>query len=183
MAILKLANPNDEATLNVTGCEMVEGNFGPQIKIDADNGDTLYVPEASFIRQMDRMGIAEPSDAVGKTLHFFRAPNSKPGGKPFWNIDRARPEDKPTPASNGKPAVATALLPNENGSEPYLQETGGAPIAKVMPTTDTASAAHWQAFQDVLTKYVPAALAAGAEVSVDVNALTYQLYEARRTAR
>ncbi len=124
--ILRLKEPGDTATLTITGCELVQGEYGPQIKFDADNGDTIYVPQSSVDRQVDRMGVGDYADCVGKTLTFFRAPNHKPGGKPWWNIDQARTEDVRTPRTNGNGAK---LLPYETGDEDYLQETGGPPQA------------------------------------------------------
>ncbi len=126
MGILKLKEAGDTATLVITACEKVEGEYGMQVKFDADNGDVIYVPQSSVDRQMDRMGVADYASCVGKTLTFFRAPNHKPGGKPFWNIDKARAEDVRTPRTNGNGAK---LLPYETGDEDYLQETGGPPQA------------------------------------------------------
>ncbi len=131
MSIIKLQDAGAEATLKIVACEAVEGTYGMQVKFDADNGDTLYVPQSSVDRQMDRIGVPEYADIVGQTIHFFRAPNSKPGGKPFWNIDRAVASDVPTPAkTNGKPVVAQALLPNENGTEEYLTGNAGPGMPK-----------------------------------------------------
>ncbi len=114
MSILKLKEAGDTAVLNITACEAVEGDYGTQIKFEADNGDTLYVPQSSVDRQMDRIGVPDYADCVGKQLRFFRAPNNKPGGKPFWNIDQARSGD--TPSTNGKSPVSAG---------PYVEAIDG----------------------------------------------------------
>lgn len=113
MGIIKLAEAGSEAVLTITNCEAVEGKFGMQVRFDADNGDTLYVPESSVERQMDRFGAESYSDVVGMTLRFYRAPNNK-GGSPYWNIDKAREGDTAPKAPK--------LLPNETGSEDYLDD-------------------------------------------------------------
>jgi hypothetical protein len=122
MAILKLQEAGEEITLDLVSVEVVQGNFGQQVKFDANTGDCLYVPLASVERQLDRCGVADVSELSGKTIHFSRAASNRPGGKPFWNLDRAREGDvvaKP----NGKPPVSKpaavpysspGLLPGEN---------------------------------------------------------------------
>lgn len=113
MTLLKLKNAGDEATLEIASVEIVTGEFGQDVKFDTANGDTLYVPESSVLRQLDRTGVAEIADLSGKTLRFHRAENKKKGGKPFWDIDLARPGDlKPSGANgNGRPAAPPASAP------------------------------------------------------------------------
>lgn len=130
MSILKLANAGDEATLTITGCEEVEGQYGAQVKFVAGE-DVLLLPKASADRQLERIGfLSEGNDLVeasgygdvtGQTLTFSRAPNSKPGSKPFWNINVAgngKPAPKPNPAKT--PVPAHSNVPDKD-LPPFLQ--------------------------------------------------------------
>lgn len=130
MSILKLANAGDEATLTITGCEEVEGQYGAQVKFVAGE-DVLFLPKASADRQLERIGfLSEGNDLVeasgygdvtGQTLTFSRAPNSKPGSKPFWNINVAgngKPAPKPNPAKT--PVPAHSNVPDKD-LPPFLQ--------------------------------------------------------------
>lgn len=117
MAILKLKDAGDEATLDIVTAAVIQGEYGMQVQFDANTGDTLYVPLSSVERQLDRCGVATVEELSGRTLHFFRAPNHKPGGKPFWNIDSAKPGDVVKTNGNGKPAAqyeTPARLPGED---------------------------------------------------------------------
>jgi hypothetical protein len=125
MAILKLQEAGEEITLDLESVSIVEGNFGQQVKFDANTGDCLYVPLSSVERQLDRCGVAEVAELTGKTIHFSRAASNKPGGKPFWNLDKARNGDvvaKPNgaapktsaPKAPAVPYSSPGLLPGEN---------------------------------------------------------------------
>lgn len=111
--ILKLQNAGDVATLNITGCEVVEGNYGQQVKFEAGD-DTLYLPDTSAFRQLERIGL-DVESAVGKRLVFSRTASTKPGAKPFWDIAVAK-------KANGKPPVSknTSSKPNAELPE-FLQ--------------------------------------------------------------
>lgn len=106
MSILKLANAGDEATLEITGCTVVAGQYGEQVQFDAGE-DRLYLPITSADRQLERLGLIEATAdgdysygaVLGERLTFSRVPSTKPGAKPFWNIAKA---------GNGKPPVAKA---------------------------------------------------------------------------
>lgn len=128
MSILKLANAGDEATLTITGCEVVEGQYGEQVQFDAGE-DRLYLPFTSAERQLERIGLVDDgldrgeafARVVGETLTFSRAPSSKPGSKPFWNIARGTgktpaPKTNPTKA----PIPGHANVPNKD-LPPLLQ--------------------------------------------------------------
>jgi hypothetical protein len=181
MAILKLKNAGEEATLAIESAEIEQGQYGEQVKFSIVGGDVMWVPLGSVVRQLDRCKAADIPDLSGKTLHFFRAPNSKAGSAPFWNIDLANDDDiskanTPAPKTNGKPPVATALLPNENGSEPYLQETGAPPTEN--GKLGHLRSIHAKCFREVLEHYVPTAAKAGLEISLEgASALTFQLYK------
>jgi len=106
MAILKLREAGESATMIVKACVVVEGQYGEQVQFDSDNGDTLYVPKSSADRQLERSGFDSPDGidyprVVGETVTFYRAPNPKPGSSPYWNLtveSVAGMEAKRTPA-------------------------------------------------------------------------------------
>jgi hypothetical protein len=106
MAILKLREAGESATMIVKACVVVEGQYGEQVQFDSDNGDTLYVPKSSADRQLERSGFDSPDGidyarVVGETVTFYRAPNPKPGSSPYWNLTVetvAGMEAKRTPA-------------------------------------------------------------------------------------
>lgn len=96
MAILKLPNVGDAHQARVTMCEAVEGNFGPQVKLQFENGDLLFLPADSAHRQLLHAGFADVGDdnnpradlhaVAGNTLSVFRTPNKKSGSAPYWNV-------------------------------------------------------------------------------------------------
>lgn len=157
--ILKLKEAGDSATLDISACEVVEGQFGEQVKFEGSNGDTIYLPRTSADRQLERLGFGEGeidySLAIGETLEFSRTPSTKPGAKPFWNIN-----------PGGKKGNGKATPKPEN------KETGAPPEGDAIPAVWTK---HGQAFFHVLNEYVPAAKKAGVEI--DVSALTFQLFK------
>jgi hypothetical protein len=77
-------------------CEAVEGNFGPQVKLQFENGDLLFLPADSAHRQLLHAGFADVGDdnnpradlhaVAGNTLSVFRTPNKKSGSAPYWNV-------------------------------------------------------------------------------------------------
>lgn len=124
MTILKLANAGDEATLDITGCEVVEGQYGEQVKFSSGD-DILFLPKASADRQIDRLELVTPwngdasdyEQVIGERLTFSRTPSTKPGAKPFWNINLAKP--------NGKPPVAAPAFTRTGSVQPH--PTGAPP--------------------------------------------------------
>lgn len=104
--ILKLQNAGDVATLDITGCEVVEGNYGQQVKFQSGD-DTLYLPDTSAFRQLERIGL-DVETAVGERLTFSRSASTKPGAKPFWNIAVAT---SPIETHNPLPAIPSAKTP------------------------------------------------------------------------
>jgi hypothetical protein len=143
MAILSLKKAGEEATLDITNAEQVQGQYGEQVKFTTDTNDILFVPLSSVQRQLDRCGVAEVEELSGKSLHFSRS-QAKNGTTVYWNIDKAREGDtKTAPKANGKPVVAQALSQNEHyvGTLPGDEvETGG-------PPTETSG------FDTVVEKY------------------------------
>lgn len=106
MAIIKLQNEGDQATLHVKHCEAVKGTYGWQVKFESFDGQTLFLPLDSANRQLLRCGFDSganddegdpvPSyEAVeGNHLTFSRTKNPKPGAKPYWNVDVASGDEK-----------------------------------------------------------------------------------------
>src|SRR5688500_16084388 len=118
MSVLKLANAGESATLDITACEVVEGQYGEQVLFKSGDDD-LYLPRTSADRQLERLGFLSGDGmdyeaVVGLALTFSRAPNPKAGSKPFWNIARANgrapvslpPNNAPVPAGPGKKAYS-----------------------------------------------------------------------------
>lgn len=137
MSILKLTEAGDEMTLEIASAEIVPGNFGQQAKFVDKHGDTLFVPLSSVERQLDRCGVGTVEELTGRAIHFSRAASNKPGGKPFWNMDKARDGDVVHKGNGKVPETATSRLaaqsnykdgplPNEDPRE-YMQETGAPP--------------------------------------------------------
>ena len=65
MGIIKIADVGQEATLTITGCEQVEGQFGPQVRFDAD-GETLYLPASSALNQLAHIGLFAKQSRYGR---------------------------------------------------------------------------------------------------------------------
>lgn len=128
MSILKLPNVGDTATLDITGCEVVEGQYGEQVAFTAKD-DILYLPVATAERQLSRLGTYGTSEdgtldynlVIGDRLTFSRAKSTKPGGKPFWNISRG----------NGKPPVAKS--DRASGVEFRVPTTSNVPNQQLPP--------------------------------------------------
>ena len=127
MSIIKLPNEGDTHTATVKLCESVKGQYGMQVKFDFTNGDTLFMPYDSAMRQLCRAGfdggddengepVADLEIVGGETLTFARTHNKKPGAKPFWDVSIASGAEKqgvkpskrlPSPATPAKPASST----------------------------------------------------------------------------
>jgi len=102
MAIIKLPNAGDTATLTITRCEVKAGNFGEQVAFSAGE-DVLFIGKDTADRQLlrcigkdtadrellrCRFDVGDYAAVVGSTLRFSREANSKkPGAAPFWNIE------------------------------------------------------------------------------------------------
>ena len=142
MTIIKLPNAGDNAHLTITGCEVVQGTYGEQVKFDAANGDTLYVPKESAVRQLLRCGydggnddetgkpVPNYGDVVGDTLMFSRDANPKPGAKPFWSITVSSPGD-------AHPVAPSKRLTQAAAQKPALEEDDG--YGPIDETPKTAS--------------------------------------------
>ena len=96
MSIIKLQNEGETLTMDVAGCEQVEGQFGEQVKFTAENGDVLYLPKTSADNQLDRLNLSY-AECIGNRLTFSRDKNKKAGAKPYWGINVAGPHKAPSP--------------------------------------------------------------------------------------
>lgn len=141
MAILKLPDAGNTATLHVTRCEVVEGRFGEQIKFTATNGDLLFLPRESADRQLGRIGFAtEEGDAIlysdvdGNTLVFSRDANTKkPGAAPYWSITRVVSESGPRPSLA---AAAKAAAERVRVAKHLPSEDDGGAMGPTIPGLD-----------------------------------------------
>jgi len=131
MAILKLQNVGDAHQARVTMCEAVEGKFGPQVKLQFENGDLLFLPADSAHRQLLHAGFPDVGEdgtaranlhaVVGNTLAFFRSPNKKAGSAPYWNVTIANGAP-PAPSKRlAGPDTATATPTTVPGVAPKPQ--------------------------------------------------------------
>jgi hypothetical protein len=116
VSILKLKEVGDEAYMTVEDAEVVEGQYGQQFKFSG-GGDDLYLPYDSALRQFDRLGLTEHGEPnlgaiKGQTLHFSRTASSKPGAKPYWNINAAGLPKKPAPTHPKSAPPAFSNKPN-----------------------------------------------------------------------
>jgi hypothetical protein len=152
MAIIKLPNAGDTATLTITRCEVKAGNFGEQVAFSAGE-DVLFVGKDTADRQLLRCGfdVGDYAAVVGSTLRFSREANSKkPGAAPFWNIEvssagearqTAAPSKRlapPTKPSKPMTSVFEDMVPEDDfvNAEDYqsiVWNTGDAPAAPVAP--------------------------------------------------
>lgn len=121
MAILKLANEGDTATMTVKSCDVVEGQFGAQVKFESDKSDVLFLPKTSADRQLLRCGFDDGTDhdgndmvdydaVPGNVLTFARTPNAKKGAKPYWDIAVASSADL-KPKAPPKRLAAPTIVP------------------------------------------------------------------------
>lgn len=176
--ILKLPNAGDAATLTITGVEEVAAknpNWSSQLRFDAGE-DCLFVPIASATRQLGRLGMADPADAIGRTLVFSRSENAS-GGAPYWNIGlpdsssapkprkasaAPTPTRTPTPApiarQPGSPARWSALeQAYRHALRIAYQEVGQMPNATIADTVAAAATLFIQAAKlGLLTETAPA---------------------------
>ena len=146
MAIIKLPNAGDTATLTISRCEVKAGNFGEQVAFSAGE-DVLFVGKDTADRQLLRCGfdVGDYAAVVGSTLRFSREANSKkPGAAPFWNIEvssagearqTAAPSKRlapPTKPSKPMTSVFEDMVPEDDfvNAEDYqsiVWNTGDAP--------------------------------------------------------
>jgi hypothetical protein len=154
MPILKLKEAGDSAFLTIATAEVVQGEYGKQVRFDSTDGNTLYVPESSVERQLERLQYELP-ETVGMTLKFSRAASNKQGAAPYWNIDvsetpkknggtpkNEKQSDEPTKRTNGhtdKPTLddlvhsyGECLAAAVNQYKPWLESKGVTPDANAV---------------------------------------------------
>lgn len=100
---IKMPDVNDTVTMHCVRCEVVDGQFGEQVKFTDTRGDALYLPRESADRQLSRIGFVDGEQVIygdvdGTTLIFSRDPNSKTGARPYWGIRRVVQDDTPRPS-------------------------------------------------------------------------------------
>ena len=117
---LTLENAGDSAVVTVTECRTVQTKFGNKLVFVGITPDwdgpveTPLIPDTTGLKQLDRIGLTTET-CVGETLTFSRAPN--PSGKPYWNIDVAKPQAAPSKridpraAVRGSPAAEIPVVP------------------------------------------------------------------------
>ncbi len=113
---LTLENAGDSAVVTVTECKTVQTKFGNKLVFMGMTPEwdgpveTPLIPDTTGLKQLERIGLTTET-CVGETLTFSRAPN--PSGKPYWNIDVAKPQGAPSkrvgPPTTAPKAVAQAV--------------------------------------------------------------------------
>ena len=107
---LTLENAGDSAVVTVTECKTVQTKFGNKLVFVGITPEwdgpveTPLIPDTTGLKQLERIGLTTDT-CVGETLTFSRAPN--PSGKPYWNIDVAKPQGA-APKRMAPPAAAPA---------------------------------------------------------------------------
>jgi len=132
---LTLENAGDHATFTVSSCRMVDTKFGCRMVFSGIDEmgtevETPLMPEPTAQKQLSRLGL-DSVTCIGETLTFSRAAN--PTGKPYWNIDPAGAQPKPSkrlappsanqtaaPAPSKSGVVKPALIDTEAMQEAYL---------------------------------------------------------------
>jgi hypothetical protein len=117
---LTLENAGDSAVVTVTECRTVQTKFGNKLVFVGITPEwdgpveTPLIPDTTGLKQLERIGLTTET-CVGETLTFSRAPN--PSGKPYWNIDVAKPQAAPSKridpraAVRGSPAAEIPVVP------------------------------------------------------------------------
>jgi hypothetical protein len=104
MAILKLALGRQNAIGGVVAAVTVDetGKFGPQYKVDFENGDTIYVNTDPFDRQMGFHKIT-PDQLVGQTVTLWKkpVPGDDTGRKGYFNVELGSAPAGGTAAASG----------------------------------------------------------------------------------
>lgn len=117
---LTLENAGDSAVVTVTECKTVQTKFGNKLVFVGITPEwdgpveTPLIPDTTGLKQLERIGLTSET-CVGETLTFSRAPN--PSGKPYWNIDVAKPLGAPSKRIDprgmvrGSPAAEIPVVP------------------------------------------------------------------------
>lgn len=102
MPIHKLAD--GPITLTIVGAEQVQGNFGPQVRFNGEDGTDVYVNEVPAQKQLARLNLTLDS-VLGSTLYFEQV---KKNGTTFTNISMAGAGASIAPRPAAAPAAVAA---------------------------------------------------------------------------
>ena len=180
MSILKLPDVGNTATMTITACEVVAGQFGQQVKFSDAKGNDLYLPKKSADGQLLRISFdsgendedgqpaVDYAAVVGEVLVFSRTPNSKPGSKPYWDIALGNKGDvqaSVAPSKRLTQAAAQKPAPEEDDGYGPMDETPksaplldritaltGEPTDKHANERSRLTAAYMQLWRDVATE-------------------------------
>ena len=131
MTIIRLPNEGDTHTAKVKSCESVQGTYGQQVKFEFADGDLLFMPYDSAVRQLLRSGFDDGQDengedqvdfaaVAGETLTFARTHNKKPGAKPFWDVSVANGAEK----AGAAPSKRLSAPPTASEPPAHHRESG-----------------------------------------------------------
>ena len=110
---LTLENAGDSAVVTVPECRTVQTKFGNKLVFVGITPEwdgpveTPLIPDTTGLKQLERIGLTTET-CVGETLTFSRAAN--PSGKPYWNIDVAKPQGAPSKRV-APPSAAPKVVP------------------------------------------------------------------------
>ena len=141
MSIIKLPDEGMTHTGKVKLCESVQGTYGQQVKFEFADGDVLFMPYDSAVRQLMRCGfdggqdengedVADFERVAGETLTFARTHNKKPGAKPFWDVSVASGAEK------------AGAVPSKRLTGPDTRTAGQKIIDAAIPPDDAPPAFH-----------------------------------------
>jgi len=142
---LTLENAGDSAVVTVTECKTVQTKFGNKLVFVGITPEwdgpveTPLIPDTTGLKQLERIGLTSET-CVGETLTFSRAPN--PSGKPYWNIDVAKPQGS-APKRMAPPVAAPGKV----------VKAGEALVVNVTATT-ASDASVAQRREKVLAQYL-----------------------------
>ena len=156
---LTLENAGDSAVVTVTECRTVQTKFGNKLVFVGITPEwdgpveTPLIPDTTGLKQLERIGLTTET-CVGETLTFSRAPN--PSGKPYWNIDVAKPQGAPSKridpraAVRGSPAAEVPVVPQAvpSKSDASLAQRREKVLAQYLMLWDTVARHMHRACQE-----------------------------------
>jgi len=106
MARHKLAD--GPITMTVVGYDIMEGEYGPSVRIDGEGDVCVFISEKTAVRQLDRLKL-DLASMVGETLRFEQV---KKNGTTYTNLYKADPStvgvSAPAASSGGGAAPAAS---------------------------------------------------------------------------
>lgn len=180
MSTIKL-QVGEPVTLTVTGTAQVEGNFGPQVKFDSDEG-TVYLKDTTADQQLGRLGL-DRETVVGETITIEKVEKN---GRTFTNISRAgrgsaAPSRAPQPlAAGGYDPQGRDFLDQHTQHEDAAVRAiaqAGTGAEQKMAVMDKHFQLHAFCLDHVLVAEVPKLVKAGVPVTTEgIAALCNTLY-------